>query len=238
MLPDAETHVFTCTGATQVMDHVVHDYNMDQHGDITLDKAFRVSCNNAFAQAALMMGDTALRRTAEAFGFNDNFLFRDLVVENSVYPTQNRNSVEIAWSGAGQSQVVATPMHMCMVAAAIANDGVMMEPRLLSLVESPTGKVRLRYSQKVYRTACSPEMAQIIDGYMKDVVKSGTGTRAQVSGLTIAGKTGSAEGSDNGMDVTYPYAISVLVENGGSGGSVAAPVARQVFEYLRDNLPS
>ena len=249
-LPDAETHVFTCTGATQVMDHVVHDYNMDQHGDITLDKAFRVSCNNAFAQAALMMGDTALRRTAEAFGFNDNFLFRDLVVENSVYPTQNRNSVEIAWSGAGQSQVVATPMHMCMVAAAIANDGVMMEPRLLSLVESPTGKVRLRYSQKVYRTACSPEMAQIIDGYMKDVVKSGTGTRAQVSGLTIAGKTGSAEGSDNGMDVThawfvgyidsdqYPYAISVLVENGGSGGSVAAPVARQVFEYLRDNLPS
>ena len=234
-LPDAETHVFTCTGATQVMDHVVHDYNMDQHGDITLDKAFRVSCNNAFAQAALMMGDTALRRTAEAFGFNDNFLFRDLVVENSVYPTQNRNSVEIAWSGAGQSQVVATPMHMCMVAAAIANDGVMMEPRLLSLVESPTGKVRLRYSQKVYRTACSPEMAQIIDGYMKDVVKSGTGTRAQVSGLTIAGKTGSAEGSDNGMDVThawfvgyidsdqYPYAISVLVENGGSGGSVAAP---------------
>ena len=249
-LPDAETHVFTCTGATQVMDHVVHDYNMDQHGDITLDKAFRVSCNNAFAQAALMMGDTALRRTAESFGFNDNFLFRDLVVENSVYPTQNRNSVEIAWSGAGQSQVVATPMHMCMVAAAIANDGVMMEPRLLSLVESPTGKVRLRYSQKVYRTACSPEMAQIIDGYMKDVVKSGTGTRAQVSGLTIAGKTGSAEGSDNGMDVThawfvgyidsdqYPYAISVLVENGGSGGSVAAPVARQVFEYLRDNLPS
>ena len=248
-LPDAETHVFTCTGATQVLDHVVHDYNMDQHGDVTLARAFRVSCNNAFAQAALLMGDTALRNTAESFGFNDNFLFRDLVVENSVYPTQNRNSVEIAWSGAGQSQVVATPLHMCMVAAAIANNGVMMEPRLLSLVESPTGNVRLRYSQKVYRTACSPEIAQIIDGYMKDVVKSGTGTRAQVDGLTIAGKTGSAEGSDNGVDVThawfvgyidsdtYPYAVSVLVENGGSGGSVAAPVARQVFEYLRDNLP-
>ena len=146
--------------------------------------------------------------------------------------------------------LVSSNSKSIQVAAAIANDGVMMEPRLLSLVESPTGKVRLRYSQKVYRTACSPEMAQIVDGYMKDVVKSGTGTRAQVSGLTIAGKTGSAEGSDNGMDVThawfvgyidsdqYPYAISVLVENGGSGGSVAAPVARQVFEYLRDNLPS
>ncbi len=245
-LPDAQTHVFTCTGATQVLDHVVHDYNMGQHGEVTLARAFRVSCNNAFAQAALMMGDTALRRTAEDFGFNDNFLFRDLVVENSVYPTRDRNNVEIAWSGAGQSQVVATPLHMCMVAAAIANDGVMMEPRLLGRVQSPSGVVRLRYTPKVYRTACTPETAQIIDGYMKDVVKSGTGTRAQVDGLTIAGKTGSAEGNLNGVDVTHawfvgyidsdtmPYAVSVFVENGGSGGSVAAPVAQKVFSYLQN----
>ena len=211
---------------TQVMDHAVHDYNMDQHGDV-------------YAQAALMMGDTALRRMAESFGFNDNFLFRDLVVENSVYPTENRNSFEIAWSGAGQSQVVATPMHMCMVAAAIANDGVMMEPRLLSLVESPSGNVRLRYSQKVYRTACSPELAEIIDGYMKDVVKSGTGTRAQVSGLTIAGKTGSAEGSDNGVDVTHAWFVGYIDSDqylchqrpGGKRRQRrqrGAPVARQV----------
>lgn len=246
-LADAQTRVFTCTGATQVMDHVIHDYSMAQHGEVSLARAFRVSCNNAFAQAALLMGDTALRKTAEAFGFNDNFLFRDLVVENSVYPTKNRNNFEIAWSGAGQSQVAATPMHMCMIAAAIANDGVMMEPRLLSRVESPAGVVRLRYSQKEYRTACTPETAQILDGYMKDVVKSGTGTRAQVDGLTIAGKTGSAEGSNNGRDVThawfvgyidsdrYPYAVSVVVEEGGSGGSVAAPVAQGIFTYLRDN---
>lgn len=91
-------------------------------------------------------------------------------------------------------------------------------------------------------------MAQIIDGYMKDVVKSGTGTRAQVSGLTIAGKTGSAEGSTMVWMWThacfvgyidsdqYPYAISVLVET----AAVAAAWprgGRQVFEYLRDNLP-
>lgn len=246
-LTDAQSHVFTCTGATQVMDHVIHDYAMAQHGDVTLARAFRVSCNNAFAQAALLMGDTALRKTAEDFGFNDNFLFRDLVVENSSYPTQNRNNFEIAWSGAGQSQVAATPLHMCMVAGAVANDGVMMEPRLLNRVESPAGTVRLRYSQKAYRTACTPEVAQTIDDYMKDVVKNGTGTNAQVSGLSIAGKTGSAESSLDGRDVThawftgyidsdqYPYSVCVLVEEGGSGGSVAAPVAKQIFEYLRDN---
>jgi len=247
-LPDAQTRTFECTGATQVMgDKLITDYGNEQHGSIDLKKAFRVSCNNTFAQIALTVGDEAMRKTAENFGLNDNFLFRDLVVENSSYPTKNRNAFEIAWSGAGQSQVAMTPLHMCMVSAAIANDGVMMEPRLLSRVESPAGAPRLRYSPKVYRTACSRETAAIIDGYMKDVVKSGTGTRARVDGLTIAGKTGSAESSANGLDVThawftgyidddrYPYAVSVLVEAGGTGGSVAAPVAQQIFRYLQEN---
>ena len=246
-MPNAQEHVFTCTGATQVMNRYITDYGNDQHGEINLAKAFRLSCNNAFAQAALIVGDSAMRKTAENFGFNDNFLFRDLVVENSSYPTKDRNNFEIAWSGAGQSKVVATPLHMCMISAAIANDGVMMEPRLLSRVQSPKDVVRLRYSAKEYRTACSPETAAIIEGYMKDVVKNGTGTRAKVDGLTIAGKTGSAESSLDGLDVThawftgyidddrYPYAVCVLVEEGGTGGSVAAPVAQKIFEYLRDN---
>ena len=246
-LQNAQNAIFTCTGATQVMDQVITDYGNDQHGEINLARAFRVSCNNAFAQTALLIGDSALRKTAENFGFNDNFLFRDLVVENSSYPTVNRNSFEIAWSGAGQSQVAATPLHMCMISAAIANDGVMMEPRLLCRVQSPTGTVRMRYTSKVYRTVCTPATAQILDGYMKDVVKNGTGTRAKVDGLTIAGKTGSAEGSANGQDVThawftgyidsdrYPYAVSVLVEAGGTGGSVAAPVAQKIFTYLKEN---
>lgn len=246
-LPNAETLTFNCTGATQVMNQLITDYGNDQHGDISLAKAFRLSCNNTFAQLALTLGDEKLRKTAENFGFNDNFLFRDLVVENSNYPTKNRNSFEIAWSGAGQSQVAATPLHMCMVSAAIANDGVMMEPRLLSRVQSPSGVVRLRYTSKAYRTACSREIAQTLETYMKDVVKSGTGTRARVDGLSIAGKTGSAEGNVDGHDVThawftgyiddarYPYAVCVFVENGGTGGSVAAPVAAEVFAYLRDH---
>ncbi len=246
-LPDAQTRTFTCTGATEVMGHQIHDYGMEQHGEITLSRAFRVSCNNTFAQTALLAGDSALRETAESFGFNDNFLFRDLVVENSVYPTKNRNDFEIAWSGAGQSQVAATPLHLCMVAGSIANGGVMMEPRLLSRVESPAGVVRMRFSPKAYRTCCTPEIAGVLDEYMKDVVARGTGTRAKVDGLSIAGKTGSAEGSLNGQYVThawftgyidsdrYPYAVCVLVEAGNSGGGVAAPIARQIFAYLKEN---
>ncbi len=239
--------VFECTGATKVMDQEIHDYNKAQHGSLTLERAFRVSCNNAFAQAALILSDATLRATAEDFGFNDNFLFRDLVVENSVYPTKNRNSVEIAWSGAGQSQVAATPLHMCMVAAAIANDGVMMEPRLLMSVTGPQGASRLKYTQKEYRTVAEKNIADTLDSFMKGVVSSGTGTAARVDGLTIAGKTGSAEGAIDGTDATHawfagyidsdalPYACCVLVEGGGSGGSVAAPIAARIFDYLKVN---
>jgi len=246
-LQNITSHKFECTGATKVLDQTIHDYNMAQHGSLTLERAFTVSCNNAFAQCALLLGDTALRKTAEDFGFNDNFLFRDLVVENSVYPTTNRNAVEVAWSGAGQSQIGATPLHMCMVAAAIANDGVMMEPRLLSKVQSPAGVVRLRYSQKVYRRAVPENIATIIQSYMQNVVASGTGSAARVTGLTIAGKTGSAEASVDNIAVTHawfvgyiaddslPYACCVLVESGGSGGSVAAPIAASIFKYLKDN---
>lgn len=244
-LTDAQSRVFTCTGATQVDGRTITDYGNSQHGELNLARAFRVSCNNVFAQTALLVGDSALRKTAESFGFNDNFLFRDIVVENSVYPTQNRTNLEIAWSGAGQSQVAATPLHMCMISAAIANNGVMMEPRLLTRVESPGGTVRLRYAQKAYRTACTAEVASVLQGYMKDVVQNGTGTRARVDGLTVAGKTGSAEGNVNGRAVTHawftgyidsdalPYAVCVMVEEGGSGGSVAAPVAQKVFAYLK-----
>ena len=197
---------------------------------------------------ALDMGDEKLRQMAEQFGFNDNFLFRDLVVENSVYPTTNRTNFEIAWSGAGQSAIEASPMHMCMVAAAIANGGVMMEPRLLQSVDSFSGINRVQFSSKEYRTVLDAESAALIKSYMRAVVQGGTGSRAAVSGMTICGKTGSAESAMDGQDVTHgwfigfvdseetPYAVAVLVESvaeGDGGGSTAAPIAADIFRYIQ-----
>lgn len=248
-LPGATEEVFPCTGALVVQNQPIRDYGGAVHQSLTLRDAFKKSCNNVFALTALNLGDEKLRRTAEDFGFNDNFLFRDLVVENSSYPTDNRTQFELATTGIGQSALGATPMHMCMVAAAIANDGVMMEPRLLMKVSSETGSIRTTYQPKVYRTALSAEHAATLQSYMRDVVTSGTGTRAAVSGLTVCGKTGSAESSLSGNAVTYgwfvgyiadsslPYAVSVLVESiedGEGGGSTAAPIAHDIFQYLKD----
>ncbi|MBQ8537546.1 MAG: penicillin-binding protein 2 [Clostridia bacterium] len=248
-LTDAAAREFACTGALQVMDQVITDFGSAAHGSLSLEKAFVQSCNNVFASLALEIGDKKLRKTAEEFGFNDNFLFRDLVVENSVYPTENRNQVEIAWSGAGQSQVAATPLHMAMVAACIANNGVMMEPRLIYSAQSASGVQRQGYTSKVYKKVLTAQEAQVLTDYMAQVVASGTGSRAQVSGVRICGKTGSAESGLDGRDVTHgwfvgfmdddrwPYAVAVLVEDiadGDGGGSTAAPIAQKIFSYLKN----
>lgn len=249
-LPDIQNATLTCNGQLQVMDQLIHDAGKATHGKLTLQRAFIVSCNNSFASLAMELGDQKLRATAEQFGFNDNFLFQDLVVENSTYPTTNRNLVEIAWSGAGQSQVQATPLHMCMVAAAVANNGVMMEPRLILNAQGTGGVTRTQFTTKVYRKALTENAAATLKDYMGKVVQSGTGTRAQVSGLSICGKTGSAESAKDGQDVTHgwfvgfidndslPYAVAVIVEDvnqGDGGGSAAAPIAQKIFEYMKTN---
>lgn len=123
----------------------------------------------------------------------------------------------------------------------------MMEPVLIDRVASPSGVTRYTRSSRVYRTAMTEGQAAILAEYMRAVVTSGTGTRAAVSGMIICGKTGSAETSLNGRAITnglfigfaqdVPYALCVVVEDiddGQGGGSTAAPIARDIFAYLKN----
>lgn len=245
-LGDVTQEDFLCTGGLLVSGHVIHDYADAVHGHQDLRAAFSHSCNGVFAQLALRLGDKALRNTAAAFGFGDNFLFRDLVVENSLYPAAGQSDLEQAACGFGQSAIAASPLHMCMVAAAIANDGVMMEPQLLYRAGSLPAAA---FASRPYRTPVTADQAALLRSYMRTTVLSGTGTRAAVSGLPICGKTGTAESSLNGLHINYgwfvgfiddpdlPYAVSVLVEDvpdGQGGGVTAAPIAADLFTYLRD----
>ena len=246
---DAMTESYHCDGLLTVGGHLITDAGTDMtrravvsHSDLGLEKAFRVSCNNTFAQAALKLGDRRLRTEAEKFGFNVNFLFRDMVVENSSYPGENRTDREVAMTGIGQSALLCTPMQMLLAASCIANDGVIMEPRLLRSVISPGGTETVTFESAVFRHVMSAETARTVKNLMYQVVASGTGTQAAVAGHRICGKTGSAEidGQENTNawfvgfidEESTPYALAVLVEDAGGGGSVAAPVAKKIFEYL------
>ena len=129
-----------CTGACVIdSNHTIHDFGQEVHGKVSLADAFRLSCNPAFVTLAGELGDAKLRAAAESFGFNENFLFDELVVYNSIYPTDNRTLYEVAASGIGQSAIVATPMHICLISAAIANGGNMPEPLLIREVRTPAG---------------------------------------------------------------------------------------------------
>ena len=248
----ADSRTYTCTGSFPVTDSfTVQDFNQAVHGDLSLRQAFLRSCNSVFASLALEMGDGALRQTAEAFGFNMNFLFRDLVVYNSVYPTAGRTKAAVAASGYGQSALAATPLHMCLIAAAVAGDGNMPEPRLLQEVRSASGVPVLRFSSARACTVCRTATARSLQDMMKDVVQGGgSGYLAAVPTLDVRGKTGTAESTLNGEKVNYawftgynaqkdlPFAVCVLVEgipDGETGGTAAAPIVKDILTWLKNH---
>ncbi|MGI6690445.1 MAG: penicillin-binding transpeptidase domain-containing protein [Christensenellales bacterium] len=239
---NAQNETYFCAGSLDLTDTSIVDAGGAAHGHIGLKQAFAVSCNIAFAQIALNLGDEAMRKTAEAFKLNDYFLFKDIVVENSVYPSINRSEKEIAWTGVGQSALAVTPLHMCMVAAAIANDGVMMEPGLLLKAASPVGETVAWYTPKVYASPVNKHTADLIADMMAEAVQRGTARGAAVRGARVCGKTGSAQvdrqADTNAWFIGFldnpatPYAVCVVVENAGGGGAVAAPLAGKIFSKL------
>ena len=239
-----------CNGGLAVGGQRISDWNNEVHGQLSFRQAFAASCNNVFALAAINTGSAPLLKAAQSFGFNDNFLFRDLVVENSAFPTGQLSQFDLAISGFGQGRIAATPMHMCMVAAAVGNGGVMMEPRLLRSVQSASGHTRLAFSSSVYKKALGASDAGILQDFMRYAVVRGTGSRASVPGMSICGKTGTAESVVNNTHVNYgwfigfaadpelPVAVSVLIENiddGTGGGATAAPIAGKIFAYIKQN---
>ena len=244
-LPNAAQSTYHCDGELTINNTRMVDAGGAVHGSLDLRRALAVSCNIVFGELALKLGDAQMRQTAEAFRLNDHFLFRDIVVEDSRYPTSNRTQREIAWTGVGQSALAITPLHMCLITAAIANRGIMMEPQLLLRAVSAAGDLKASFQQRAYATVLSPALANSIGNYMAEAVQNGTARGASIWGLRICGKTGSAQidgqEAENAWFVgyidneKYPYAVCVAVENAGGGGAVAAPIARSIFSFLSTN---
>ncbi|MBR2942820.1 MAG: hypothetical protein IKB82_05415, partial [Clostridia bacterium] len=139
-LPDLEDFWLDCTGYYAVGNYSVTE--KEAHGPQSLSDAFKNSCNTTFAALAVDLGYEMLGETAESMGFNENFLFNDLIVYNSSYPIDNLGEDDLAWSAIGQGRVLATPLHMALIASAIANGGVMQEPRLLASITTAQGAER------------------------------------------------------------------------------------------------
>ncbi|MDO4371137.1 MAG: penicillin-binding protein 2 [Clostridia bacterium] len=242
--PNVINQMFTCSGTWEYPGGFINCMSgRTAHGDITLEQAFQKSCNVTFGKLAYQLGVDRLRQTAEQFGFNENFKFGDFMIYNSRFPESVEGQNGIVWAGIGQGDVLVTPLHMAMIAGSVANGGAMMQPYLVKKITSADGVTVREGASSVYRQVMREDTANLIAKYMYETVESGTASRARISGYTVCGKTGSAETSDDKTKATdswftgfiydddHPYAVAVVVEEGGAGGQAATVLGRTALEY-------
>ncbi len=215
---------------------------------VSLGDAFVRSCNTTFGQVGMTLGSDTLVAQAEGFGFNSDVPF-DLDVAQSVIPDDLGDDLPaVAQTALGQRDVRTTPLHMALVAAGVANGGTIMVPRLVDEVLDADGEVVGKREPVEWRRATSPATAAVLTELMERAVASGTGRRAAVPGVRVAGKTGTAEVPERPPHAWFAgfapvgaapqdrqIAVAVLVESGGevgetaTGGIVAAPIAGAVI---------
>ncbi|MFD7630659.1 peptidoglycan D,D-transpeptidase FtsI family protein [Streptomyces sp. NPDC059851] len=217
----------------------------------SLNEAMRVSCNSVFA----MLGDRVTRdkmvETAQKFGFNNDKIDTPVRAFASIYDkTMGKDGN--AQSAIGQFNTAATPLQMAMVTAAIANDGKLMKPYMVDQLTAPNLDVIEKHEPQEMGRPLSAANAQKIQQMMVNVVENGTGDKAKIKGVTVGGKTGTAQhGEKNAKrpyawfisyakaaDGTTPVAVAVVIEDSEasrddiSGGGLAAPVAKAVMQAV------
>ena len=235
---------------------LANDFNED-FGPIALDTALTNSVNTWFGQLGQQLGNEKLFETMEKFGFNATppiDLPEDEVEESGVSSEGDlltaRDPVDLARVAIGQERLLATPLQMAMVASAVANGGKLMKPQIWNRVVDPDGRVTERLDPSQYSQPISAETAAELTTAMEGVVSEGTGTNAAISGVPVAGKTGTAETPGNescggGEEENQAWFIGFAPANDPKiaiaasvecteqfGNDVAAPIFRDVAEAI------
>lgn len=228
----------------------VSNFAGESFGRHDLATALTYSINTTFARLGVQLGQGKLRDVSERFGFYADPPLDDLPggerMPSGLYGPGRRllgtdEGVDVAREAIGQERLSVTPLQMALVASAIANDGVMMHPFLVDSARDERGRIEYRARPRRERRVLTPAVADELRTMMSDVVREGTGTAAAVSGIDIAGKTGTAD-TPSGNVVWFicfapaqrtEIAVAVAIEGqppGATGGVVAAPVAKAVIE--------
>jgi peptidoglycan glycosyltransferase len=223
-------------------------------GTVSLATALQFSVNSVFCNIGLALGAKRILAQAQEFGFYErppletpeserlpSGLYRD----GRLYEPKRNSDVDAGRMAFGQERLLVTPLQMAMVAGAIGNAGILMRPYLVDRIVTPNGKTRRRTRPERLRRAVSPVAARDVGEMMVRAVQAGTGTAAQIGGLRVGGKTGTAETGVQGRNVTWficfagpegerpELAVAVVLQNQSlTGGATAAPIARTVMQAL------
>ena len=231
--------IFQCDGQLKVgRDYVLHESNDQVHGKVDLQRALAVSCNITFGQIALQMGRSKLSNAYDKHGLSRS-TSSELADAPGRLPDFSRlNDGDLVQMGIGQSSLLVTPLKMVMLAAAIGNKGIIMKPYLMQQIQDADGRILQKQTADVWLKPISPSTAATLTKMMVAVIDEGTGSQAAITGVKVAGKTGTAEnphGADHSWFIGFApaeepqVAVAVIVENAGSGGLVATPIARRIL---------
>lgn len=231
-------------------------------GPVTLTNALTNSINTVYAQVGESLGKATMQDYMKRFGFYSkpplDYPSGQMLASGERNPKTGElmpvtsDLVDVGRMAIGQDKLTVTPLQMAMVASAVADGGKLMEPRLTSKIVNPEGQVVERIKPALYDQVMKPAVAQELTQMMTDVVEEGTGTPAQLEGVSVAGKTGTAQigggvlGTNSSSDLDDAWfigfapvqdpkiAVAVTLENipNGYGGTYAAPIAAQVIKTL------
>ena len=203
-----ENSIFSAPGSITLGNAKVTNYAGAGYGNVSLKTAYWYSLNTVFGQLGTQIGSKRLVESAEKFGFNQKISF-DVPVAMSLMPDPDEMTEwETAWAAAGEPVGEHTSpagpqtntFQMALVASAIANDGKIMQPYLVKSANNANGEVSYEAKSSLYKTVVSKDIADRVLECMKGVITQGTAGAASVSGVTVAGKTGTAENEGRNPD--------------------------------------
>jgi peptidoglycan glycosyltransferase len=221
-------------------------------GRVTLAQAVQNSINSVFCNIGKELGAGTVLEYAKRFGFyerppielpSEEVLISGLYRNGRLYDPESASEVDPGRLAFGQERLVVTPLQMALVAAGVANGGVVMEPKLVERIVSPDGDVIQDFEPEEWSTAVEPSTAADLTAMMVEAVESGTGVNAQIDGVSVAGKTGTAETGVAGRNNTWFIAFApaerpevavavTLSDQAGTGGATAAPIAKEIMEAV------
>lgn len=239
---DPDGYSFKCEGKIPMGNSFISCYHGTRHGDLDLRLAYARSCNGAFAEMGRELSEKSYQELAKELLFDAELPLPFPYSKSSFRLKESDSEALHMMTAIGQGDTLVTPMHMALITAAIANDGVLMVPRFLDRTESYTGATVVeRYPFTEYGRLLSAREAKTLQEYMRAVVEDGNAGQLLSDAYTAAGKTGTAEySSDKSKSHAWftgyvtggkpDLVVCVLVESAGSSSEYAVPVAKRVFD--------
>lgn len=240
--PNYQDYSYDCTGSIPIEKTEIHCYNNAVHGLENLETSFAKSCNTSYANIGLGLNKKAFAELCNSMLFQKNLPIAYPFNKSSFVLKESSNADEVTQTVIGQGETLVTPMHMAMITAAIANQGVLMRPYVIDHTENYKGILVKNYQPSEYGALITTEEAAKLQEFMSLVVSEGTGSKLSGQIYQAAGKTGSAEFSNDksqshawftgyaSTEEKGTIAVTVIVENGGAGSTTAVPIAKQIFD--------